>query len=37
MTRNEVLARLAQAAAAVTIVIAEVLLFHFAGLHATLA
>jgi hypothetical protein len=37
MTRNEVLARLVQAAAAVTIVIAEVLLFHFASLYTTLA
>jgi hypothetical protein len=37
MTRNIVLNRLAQGAAAVAIVIAEILLFHFASLHATLA
>jgi hypothetical protein len=37
MTRNEILARLAQAAATFTIVIAEVLLFHFASLYTTLA
>jgi hypothetical protein len=37
MTRNTVLVRLTQGAAAVVIVIAEVLLFHFASLHVTLA
>jgi hypothetical protein len=37
MTHNRVLARLTLGAATVVIVIAEVLLFHFASLHATLA
>ena len=37
MTHNRVLARLTLGAATVVIVIAEVLLFHFAGLYTTLA
>lgn len=37
MTRNEILARLIHGAAAATIVIAEVLLFHVASLHVILA
>jgi hypothetical protein len=37
MTRSTILARLTQGAATVFIVTAEVLLFYFASLHATLA
>jgi hypothetical protein len=37
VTRNIVLTRLVQGAATVAIIIAEILLFHFASLHATLA
>jgi hypothetical protein len=37
MTHNRVLPRLTLGAATVVIVIAEVLVFHFASLHASLA
>lgn len=37
MTRTQILARFVHGAAATIIVIAEVLLFHFASLHLILA